>query len=72
MAIDKRDVGLIAALISVLLLWAAVSTADVQDAENAHKAHCEMVALWEADEQRNVPEAQRLGWPNYDERECKP
>lgn len=72
MAIDRRDAWLIAALISVLLLWAAVSTADAQDAENAHRVHCEMVALWEAGEQRNVPETQRLGWPNYDKRECKP
>ena len=71
MAIDKRDAGLIAALISVLMLWAAVSTADVQDAENAHREYCEMVALWKEDAAMNVEPAQRRGWPDFEKRNCK-
>ncbi len=69
---DKQGLFAAAAIASVIFGWALVSNADVQDAEGAHKAHCEMVALWDADAGRDVPEAQRRGWPNYDNRECKP
>lgn len=69
---DKQGFFAVAVIASVLFGWAMVSSADVQDAENSHRAHCEMVALWEADARRNVAPEQRRGWPNYDKRECKP
>ena len=48
----------------------AVSSADLVDAENAHRIHCEAVAQWQADAALNVAPEQRRGWPNYDNREC--
>ena len=70
MSQDKQTAFAVAAMFSALFGWAMVSTADVQDAENSHRVHCEMVALWEADAKRNVAPEQRRGWPNYDKREC--
>lgn len=67
---DKQGLFAVAAIASVIFGWALVSNADVQDAENSHRVHCEMVALWEADAKRNVAPEQRLGHPNYDKREC--
>ena len=69
---DKQGLFAVAAIASVIFGWALVSNADVQDAENAHRVHCEMVALWKQDAARNVAPEQRRGWPNYDKRECKP
>ena len=48
----------------------AVSSADLVDAENAHRIHCEAVAQWESDAALDVEPAQRRGWPNYDMRKC--
>ena len=71
MAFDLRDAGLIAGMLAGLLLWAFISTADAQDAENAHRVHCEMVALWKQDAALNIAPEQRRGWPNYDMRKCE-
>lgn len=69
---EKQTAFAVAVLASVIFGWAMVSSADAQDAENAHRVHCEMVALWKQDAARNVAPEQRRGWPNYDKRECKP
>lgn len=68
---DKQTAFAVAVMFSALFGWAMVSTADVQDAENAHREYCEMVALWEADAAMNVEPAQRRGWPDFEKRKCK-
>lgn len=60
-----------AGAVIALAAWVAVSTADAQDAENSHRIHCEMVAVWEADKAKGLAETERNGWPNFDKRECK-
>lgn len=68
---DKRCALGVAAAFLVLLGWAAVSSADLQDAEQAHRVHCEAVAQWQADARAGVEPTQRRGWPNYDGRVCE-
>ena len=68
---DKRCALGVAVSFLVLLGWAAVSSADLADAEQAHRIHCEAVAQWQADARAGVEPAQRRGWPNYDGRACE-
>ena len=68
---DKKTVVGVVVASMVLLGWAAVSSADLQDAETAHRVHCEAVAQWQADARVGVEPAQRRGWPNYDGRVCE-
>ena len=67
-----KDWSLIAGMLLALGIWAGVSTTDAQDAENAHRQYCEMVAMWDADVKQGVVPGQRRGWPPYDGRnQCK-
>lgn len=67
-----KDWGLIAGMLLALGIWAGVSTADAQDAENAHQQYCEMVAQWDKDAAMGIAPEQRKGWPPYDGRkQCK-
>ena len=63
-----KDFGLIAGMLLALGVWAGVSTADAQDAENAHRQYCAMVAQWDADAAQDVAPEQRRGWPPFDGR----
>lgn len=47
-----------------------VGTADAESAQAVHDEWCEMIAIWEADKARGVPEHLRDGWPS-DGRVCK-
>lgn len=62
---SKRDWSMIAVMLAGLALWAGVSTADVQDAENDRRVYCEMVALWKSDAALDVAPEQRRGWPPF-------
>jgi hypothetical protein len=67
-----KDWSLIAGMLLARGIWAGVSTADAQDAENAHRQYCEMVAQWDKDAAQDVAPEQRRGWPPYDGRkQCK-
>lgn len=68
---NKQGFVVAAVIATALFCWALVSTAEVQDAEQANRVHCEMVALWKSDAAQDVPPEQRRGWPNYDGRPCK-
>ena len=68
---DKNTALGVAAALLVLIAWAAVSSADLQDAEQAHRIHCDAVAEWQADTSAGIEPAQRRGWPNYDGRVCE-
>ena len=68
---DKNTALGVAVAFLALLGWATISTAGLQDAETAHRVHCEAVAEWQADVRAGVEPAQRRGWPNYDGRVCE-
>ena len=68
---DKQGFVIVLAAALVLAAWGAIGTADAQDAENAHRVHCEAVVQWHADARAGVGPAQRRGWPNYDGRACE-
>ena len=68
---DKQGVIIVLVAAALLVAWGVVGTADAQDAENAHRVHCEAVAEWQADAALSVAPEQRRGWPNYDGRVCE-
>lgn len=65
---SKRDWMMIGGMLLALAVWAGVSTADAQDAENSRREYCEMVAAWDADAAMDVAPEQRRGWPPFDGR----
>jgi hypothetical protein len=59
-------------MIALLAIFAIASTMDFEDAKVENQQYCEMVAIWNADAEKGIPKAERVGWPPYEgEEQCQ-
>lgn len=56
--------------ITIILIAAALTGCDYDDAKAERQFYCDQVATWHADAARGIPEKDRAGWPPFDG-ECK-
>lgn len=66
-----KKVFTISFFVGAFLTLGILQSLDCKDIEAQIREHCELVAMWEADAAKGVPEAHRKGRPNYNQTECE-